>query len=314
MNCQDAQDRLLEAEDLSPPGLSSGELASHLADCAACRQLVTDLGHLEEAWRAIPLPAGSERAREALLERLSRLAGGVEPARRSGAGNSRRVSPQWLIAASVLIAMGVGSVLFVSNRRASASSDVVERLVDWNLSLAQTPLPADRDRLYAGQAESLQDKVRRTALPAEERGLAESLLENAPVLARNNDPLAVAGLFHDVADQLLTRMDTAIRRGDEAGAGQYARLYRRVEELGIGSKMELLETTGALDFNRQHRLERLVLRDADRMRTLVALLERTPDSSRKEIKRALGVVKNRPKKVHPAKVDAPRRTDRSKPR
>ena len=153
---------------------------------------------------------------------------------------------------------------------------MVERLVDWNLSLARTPLPADRDRLYAGQAEGLQDKVRRTELPAEERGLAESLLENAPLLARNDDPLAVAGLFHDVADQLLTRMGTAIRRGDEARAGQYARLYRRVEELGIGSKMELLETTGALDFNRQHRLERLVLRDADRMRTLGRLAGTRP--------------------------------------
>ncbi len=82
VNCQDAQDRLLEAEDLSPAGLSSGELASHLTDCAACRQLLMDLGHLEEAWRAIPLPAGSERAREALLERLSRLTDKVEPARR----------------------------------------------------------------------------------------------------------------------------------------------------------------------------------------------------------------------------------------
>jgi hypothetical protein len=314
MNCQDAQDRLLEAEDLSPAGLSSGELASHLADCAACRQLLMDLGHREEAWRAIPLPAGSESARQALLERLSRLTDGVEPARRPRACSPRRVLPQWLIAASVLIAMGVGSALFVSNRRASASSDVVERLVDWNLSLARTPLPADRDRLYAGQAESLQDKVRRTELPAEERGLAESLLENAPLLARNDDPLAVAGLFHDVADQLLTRMGAAIRRGDEARAGQYARLYRRVEELGIGSKMELLETTGALDFNRQHRLERLVLRDADRMRTLVALLERAPDASRKEIKRALRVVKNRPKKDRPSKADAPRGADRGKPR
>ena len=78
--------------------------------------------------------------------------------------------------------------------------------------------------------------------------------------------------------------------------------------------MELLETTGALDFNRQRHLERLVLRDADRMRTLVALLERAPDSSRKEIKRALGVVKNRPKKDRPSKADAPRGADRSKPR
>ncbi len=314
MDCQDAQDRLLEAEDLSSEGLSSGELAAHLANCAACRQLVLDLVHLEECWRAIPVPAGSERAREAFLERLSRPTGGVEPARLRRTRWQRRLSPQWLIAASVLVAMGVGGALLVSNRRASASSDVVERLVDWNLNLARTPLPADRDRLYAGQAESLQDKVRRTELPDEERGLAESLLENAPWLARNDDPLAVAGLFHDVADQLLSRMGTAIRHGDEVRAGQYARLYRRVEELGIGSKMDLLETTGALDFNRRRRLERLVLRDADRMRTLVALLERAPDTSRKEIKRALRVVNNRPKKDRPSKADASRGADRGEPR
>jgi hypothetical protein len=314
MDCQDAQDRLYDAEDLSAAGLSPGELASHLVDCAACRQLLSDLSHLELAWRAIPLPAGSERAREAFLERLSGSTSGAEPNRLPRGRHLRRVSPRWLIAASVLVAVGVGGALLVSNRRASASSDVVERLVDWNLSLARTPLPADRDRLYAGQAESLQVKVRQTDLPAEERGLAESLLENAPWLAHNDDPLAVAGLFHDVADKLLSRMGNAIRRGDEARAGRYARLYRRVEESGIGSKMEVLETTEALDFSRQRHLERLILRDADRMRTLVALLERAPDTSRKEIKRALGVVKNRPKKDRPSKAVAPRGGDRGKAR
>ena len=210
--------------------------------------------------------------------------------------------------------MGVGGALLVSNRRASASSDVVERLVDWNLNLARTPLPADRDRLYAGQAESLQDKVRRTELPDEERGLAESLLENAPWLARNDDPLAVAGLFHDVADQLLTRMGTAIHRGDEVRAGQYARLYRRVEELGIGSKMDLLETTGAprLQPPATPGTPRPSRRRPDAYPGRLAGTR--PDTSRKEIKRALRVVNNRPKKDRPSKADASRGADRGEPR
>ena len=99
------------------------------------------------------------------------------------------------------------------------------------------------------------------------------MLETAPWLARNQDPLAEADRFNDVADQLVTRMNLATRGGDHDRVERYARLYRRVRELGIESKLDLLEATGALNFDGQRRLERLILRDAKRMHALVALLK-----------------------------------------
>jgi hypothetical protein len=283
MDCRDCQDELLRSESLSPDSLPPGEISAHVAGCGVCRQWLRDLSHLERAWSEIPLPAGAERPPASFLHRLANQ---EPPIRRS-----RSSAPRWLVAASILLVIAVGGGLLIRPSRASA--DIVERLVDWNLSLARSPSPADRDRLYEDQVAGLKAEVLKARLLDGDRGLAESLLETAPWLARNDDPLAEVDRFNDVADQLLARLSLASRGGDNERVERYARLFRRVRELGIESKLDVLEATGALNFDRQRKLERLVLRDANRMRDLVALLERAPESSRKEIKRALGVVKKR---------------------
>jgi hypothetical protein len=296
MDCQDCQDELLRSESLSPDGLPPGEISAHVAGCGVCRQWLRDLSHLERAWSEIPLPAGSERPTDSFLLQFSRQ----EPQPR----HSRRSAPRWLVAASVLLVLAVGGGLLM--RPSMASADIVERLVDWNLSLARSPTPADRDRLYEDQAAGLKAEVLKARLQDGDRGLAESLLETAPWLARNDDPLAEADRFNDVADQLLARLSLASRGGDNERVERYARLFRRVRELGIETKLDVLESSGALNFDRRRKLERLVLRDSNRMRDLVALLERAPESSRKEIKRALGVVKKR-NRVTDTSPDADRR-------
>jgi hypothetical protein len=185
--------------------------------------------------------------------------------------------------------------VLVNLPRASASSDVVERLVDWNLDLTRARSAAERSRIYAGQADNLNVEVRQAALPDDERELAVSLLENAPWLAAHDDPLAEAARFNDVADKIVRRMTSATRRGDVRRAQRYARLYRQVEAMGIEDKLKRLEASGALDFDRQRRLEHLVVQDADRMQALLDLLDREPDSTRKEIKRALGLTRKTPR-------------------
>jgi hypothetical protein len=285
MDCRDAQDLLLQDEDPS-----AGELADHVARCGACRRLHADLARLDAAWRALPLPEGVDRARDAFLERLASADRPATPERR------RRSAPRWLVAASLLAAVGVGASLLVGLPRASASPDVVDRLVDWNLELARAASPEERTRIYADRAPELARAVKASSLSAEDEALAASLLADAPQLAHQADPLADADRLSAVADKLLKRLNRASRARDARRAEQSARLYGRVVELGIDSKLALIEQSGALDFERQRRLERLVLSDADRMRDLVALLERAPDSSRKEIKRALKLNRDRPKK------------------
>jgi len=289
MDCRDARDLLLEADDPSEGGNLAPELAAHVAGCAACRQLAEDVLRLELAWRSLPVPDVSGRAKAAFLDRLRVPLVEVVPQTKV---RRQTVAPvRWLVAASVLVALGIGGSLIVWMPRAQASSDVVERLVHWNLDLSEARSPAERSRIYDGNASSFNEAVRRARLPEDERELAESLLQNAPWLTRNKDPLDEADRFNEVADKLATRMRTATRGGDSRRAGYYARLYRKVQAQGIEAKLETLEKSGTLDFDRRRKLERIVLRDDDRMNDLLALLERTPDPTRKEIKQALGLAR-----------------------
>ena len=291
MDCRDARELLLRSD-----GPTTGPLADHVAGCDDCVRFAGELAQLEDAWRAIPMPVDSGRGRERFLAKLPRL----EAPRTSKGRRLRR----WLVAASILVGLGLWGGVLVSGRRASASSDVVERLVDWNLNLARVESPDERGRLYADHAPVMAVEVERAVLPAGERELAYTLLGNAPWLAGNADPLAEADRFNDLADQLLHRMTAATKGGDNHRVERYARLYHRVVAMGISSKFDVLEQSAALDFERRRKVERLVLRDDDRMKTLVALLEKAPDSSRKEIKKALGIAK-RPKA---AEAETPRKT------
>jgi hypothetical protein len=293
MECKDAQALLLEHEFPLTERRDPGALADHIARCGDCRALAAELARLEAEWRAIPLPSAAAMPSAEFLDRFAAPPG--RPLRMFG-GVRRFGTPRRMIAASILVALAAGGTLFVSMPRASASSDVVERLVDWNLELAGAPSHDERDRIYAGGATRLATEVARANLAAEDQELAQSLLATAPWLARNADPLAEAGHFDDVADKLLKRMNRETRRGDAKRIARSARLYQRVVELGIESKLDVIKQSGALDFDRQRNLERLILRDADRLDAVLALLERAPDSTRKEIKRALKVPRARPKK------------------
>ena len=297
MDCRTARDFLL-TDGLPRTSRSMPlDLANHLAQCPDCQRLAAQVAGLDEAWRAIPPPAGMDRARDAFLAGLQESPPPPRVARRG------RMPSQWAIAATTLLAVGLATSFVVGNRRARASSDVVERLVDWNLSLAQAPSAAERGRIYASRAPGFAQEVESVALPVEDRDLARSLLDDAPALVGEPDPLAEADRFDKLATRLVARINRAISEGDSKRVDQSATLYERVAELGISSKLAVIEASGSLDFHRRKRLERLILQDDDRIKSLVELLERVPDSSRKQIRRALGI--KRKSKKAPAGVPGP---------
>lgn len=285
MDCHVAQDRLLFEEDPARDQLPPGELADHVDQCEACCQFLGQLAKLEQSWRSVPLPAEAEIERERFLQQLRRQTASPERLRR------RPIPTRWLVAASILVVLTIGGGLLITPPRALASSDVVERLVDWNLSLAHAPSIGERGQIYANRVVFFADELKRTEVPPDDRELVQSLLEKAPELVRVPDPLAEADRFNDLAEKLLARMNDAVQGGDTRRVNQSAKLYRRVAELGIEPKLEVLEASRSLDFTRRGRLERLVLQDADRMNALVKLLERVPGASRKQIKRALGIAR-----------------------
>jgi hypothetical protein len=288
MTCSETRDLLLQSA--SPAELPAAA-SEHARECAACRALAADMARLEQHWRGLPLPPSVESSRAAFV---ARLADRPKPA---PVPVHRFAVPRWAVAAAILVAVAGSSLMFVSNE-ARASADVIDRLIDWNLDLA-TATPADRARLGERAAAFHGDLKRVTEA---DRDLAESLLQNGTWLATNDDPLAVAERFNAVADQLLFRIQAATDAGERKRSDKLSRQYRRVFERGIDPNVRRALASPALNFEHQGRIERVLLSDEGRLEKLAELLERVPDASRKEIRRALELSKKQPK---PAKRDRP---------
>ena len=280
MTCSETRDRLLQTatpEELPP---TAGE---HLLACDDCRRLAADVERLERTWRDLPLPASADTVREAFLQGLAdRPMPAPKPAR-------RLILPRWAVAAAVLLTAGMAGWLVLPSGEARASADVLDRLIDWNLDLADADLP---DRARLGERAAAFDLGH---VPAADRDLAEALLQNGTWLAANDDPLGVAERFDMVADHLLARIQKAADAGERKRSDRLSRQYRRVLERGIAPNVRRALASPALDFEHQRQVERVILSDEGRLEKLAALLDRAPDASRKEIRKALEVSKKRPK-------------------
>jgi hypothetical protein len=294
MNCREVQDWLLESEDARPESCDSPEMAAHLEQCAACRRLAAQLVELEVVWRDLPAPAAAEGAKADFLARLPELAAsgsmsgaaGVSPVSR-GAVTRRRWLQRSAAAAAGLLAVGGGAWLLFSGREAEADDDLMDRLVDWNLQLAEAASPDERERLYS-EAEPLQAAIAAAKLPPEHAALAESFLDNGTWLVSHQDPVFAADRFDGLAGRLLDLARAAGEKGNHKRMKRLLEQYNRVLETGVNPNIESAEASGTLDFEHQKRLEKLTIEDSRRLRQLTSLLDRAPDASRAEIRRALG--------------------------
>lgn len=203
---------------------------------------------------------------------------------------SRSSRARWLgrglVAAALLLAVSVG-YLFSPSSPPPVTPDVVERLVDWNLDLAQTRSPDERQRIYIGQAADLQATVTKTLLPPEDRELAETLLENSSWLARNDDPMAAADRFNDIADKVVSRLDAATNAHDDKRIVLLANTYSRLMEVGVDANLERVIASGNLDVEGQKKLETAMSRGGKQAKKLALFMERNPDASNKAIRRAM---------------------------
>jgi hypothetical protein len=221
------------------------------------------------------------------------------------AGRRSRPLRRGLAAALVLLAAGLGAPLLFRSPEARATPDVVERLIDWNLDITQAPSPDARQRAHHREKVSLRAALAQADLSPQDRQLAETLLENGAWLAANDDPTAAADRFNALSDELLARMDAATSKKDARNVRRLADFYRRVAERGIQANVERAERSGALDFQRRRKLERVLLRDAERTEKLAALLERAPDASRKEVRRALDLSRRKARGTQPRRGQGP---------
>jgi uncharacterized repeat protein (TIGR01451 family) len=292
MDCPQAREWLLQADDTRPERCASAEVAEHLQNCVACRSFAAELTQLEQDWRNLPLPAAAETARQEFVAGLPQASStaGLNPAARQ---SSRAV--RWAVAALVLIGVGVAVWSLYPTPQAVAAPVLIEKLIDWNLELAQAESAAERERIYARQEATFTKAIRKSNLSKEDRKLAGLLMESGISLAQASDPMGQAEVLSEVDDQLVERLQTAAQGRNQEAVDRFAKLHGKVSKRGVEARMAKLHESSALDFEHERRLEKIVLRDSKRMQTLIDLLERNPDISRKEIRQELNLPSKSPK-------------------
>lgn len=181
------------------------------------------------------------------------------------------------LAACLLVVGGVGLFLTLSPRETAAKSDVVDRLADWNLTIADAPTPAIRRERFRERADAFATELARSNLPADERKLAESLYANAQAIAAEDDPVAVAEKLDGVSEKLLEWMwahSEADPRRAEAMERHYLRFAERNADL-----VRKASADGGPDDAQKRRIEKLTEKIAHRAAVRV---EKEAERSRKK--------------------------------
>jgi hypothetical protein len=213
----------------------------HLKKCPACAQTARALYQIEESWRNQPLPAECAKAKAAFLEKLPTL---EQPkpeklektSRRRKRAKTikmpvRRSSPyRWLAVAAVLL-FGVILVGQLLPKKAQASSDVIERLIDLELEMTNADAK-ERKRLLEEKEPAIKKELEKGILSDEERKLAEELLDDARKLASAADEVAEAEVVKQIADHLFSRCQSHDKPGHEKELELCGKRYMRFKEYG----------------------------------------------------------------------------------
>jgi hypothetical protein len=188
-----------------------------------------------------------------------------------------------LTTAAVLL-LGLGLLLF-RPAESQASEDLLDRLLDENLALADVHSLQERTRVYEERIKPLTVRVPSANLGPEDRLLAGNLAETAAWLLQHDDPVEQAERFQIVAGYALTRMRGAAQQKAADAVARAAQRYQRLEE----KVQRNLERARARPLTpaKQRKLERISSRDAERIQVLTDLVQHAPDPSRKEIRKVL---------------------------
>jgi hypothetical protein len=261
------------------------DLAEHVQSCAECSQLARDLRQLEDDWRHLPIPPEAEQAKAAFVQRLPALRATVAPPRRR-----RRHAPavRWAIAAMLLTVIAPFLYMIVSPGTASASPDIVDDLIAWNLALTSAE-PGARQRLLAEREAGFLDNLQKAKLPKGERELAEKLLENGRWMAANNDPLEEATRLSDIADKLVGRIDMVAKRGDVQETERSVTSYWKVRDEGVHNCIERASQKGWEPEKKQKGFEEIQRHDQWQREQFEKMMER----ARPDMKKIFESMKNK---------------------
>jgi hypothetical protein len=269
MNCQEVESLLLSG------AVADGALADHLAQCSACAELAGSIERLERAVRSLPAPPGAAEARQrfaaVLRERQS------QPLR-----IFRLMPGRWAMAASIVLLLGGAGVTWAylahQHTRIVASAEAIDDLVEWNLRLAQPDSTDERHKLYADSADGARRTADQAPLTEDDRHAADDLMQTGALLADSQDPLAEADHFSQMADLLVSKMDTTARKSPKA-LDRLGQTYFLVVDKGICRNLERAEAQGVDTPERQKRMERIIQRNIQLQERLEKFLLKHPNAA-----------------------------------
>lgn len=234
MKCQDVKTWLLRADSLESSAWPTS-VADHVNECKKCARLAWKIRRLEESWRDQEMPEGVEEAKAAFLKKISERARPKRDKRLPEAPAPRVWRPvRWLVGAAAMFLVATGAVaylLFAGGESRASSSDVVEKLVDWNLELSNADAN-ERKRLLEENEEKLRDDLKKAELTEEERRLAEELLDSGHKLGVSEDPVKDAETITNISHKLLDRAGAA-EVGKKKDSDKCANTYAKFMEHAV---------------------------------------------------------------------------------
>ncbi|HEV3142268.1 MAG TPA: hypothetical protein VGZ47_00120 [Gemmataceae bacterium] len=291
MNCERAQDWILAVALPGELARAPREIAEHIRQCDSCQRLIERVVRLEESWRQQAVPASAVQAQSVFLQRL---ADPPSPIIRKPELPRRSIRlARWIVAACVLAIIGVsiGIGVLSTSSQARAESDVIDRMIDWNLQMSEAPTLEERQRLFAERADEFKTDVNKADLSEADRAFADYLMQTGAWLASNDEPVEEADKLNTLADQIVTRAQTSGKPMDEKKTQRFVQQYQKVAQ-NIEAKVEKAEakaTANPAATSAEHakKIEKIEARENKRLETLAKLQEKMPEASKKEIKAML---------------------------
>jgi hypothetical protein len=282
MTCQEIQDAVLMAQDVSKETAEGTELGRHIAGCAACAAFVERLVRVETAVASLPMPPGSDEGKRATLTQIKWVA--------SHPRGRFFLRPSFLSAAAAILVFGIGIGIYLA--QPPKASAVVDQLVEWDLELADAPGPQQREAIYRNGASAWESQIKNASLTTEDRQYASALLEQGKWLSTNPDPVDQADRFSDLAELIVDRMNAAAAANDARAVQRLGGHYRRIVQRGIGEKLDRMGANASISTEGRAKLAKIAKRAADHERRLQILAERAQSqASQRELRRALEVSK-----------------------
>jgi len=285
MNCPKVQDWLFEADR---GAAVPADVAAHLQECAACRDMAERIRRLEADWRALPAPAMSDGAKQRVLAAVTAEETGeaIVPLRGSATRAPRRwLSAKWALAAAALIAVGIGLYAWRSSSDAQTVPDPFDRLLDMNVALAEAD-PSERAKIYDDAQADLNDAADSMNLSPDDAEIAKTLLDNANSMAKNQDPVAEAERLSAVADKLLDRLQAAVKNKKPPKLAKAAKQYALADRAALGS-WDNADDLIADDLAQGSRLDAVAEQNSKRQEAFETLLLSAPKGELDTLKKAM---------------------------